>query len=116
MIRESPVRHRFCRHSRVTWFILLVFIGAATLGAGSMKKGSDEMEFIGKLYLMGNEPFTHVALKTEDGQVYALVGEPAKELRRLQGRRVKVMGKPSEEKPRGAKAIEVKSFRVMEEK
>ncbi len=113
---EPLVRHRFCRRSRVTWFILLAFIGAATLGAGSMKKGSDEMEVIGKVYLMGNEPFTYVALKTDDGQVYALVGEHEKELRRLQGRRVKVVGKPSEEKPRGARAIEVKSFRVVEEK
>jgi hypothetical protein len=81
-----------------------------------MKKGSDEMEVIGKVYLMGNEPFTHVALKMDDGQVYALVGEHEKELRRLQGRRVTVVGKPSEEKPRGAKAIEVKSFRAVEEK
>ena len=81
-----------------------------------MKKGSDEMEVIGKVYLMGNEPFTYVALKTDDGQVYAVVGEHEKELRRLQGRRVMVVGKPSEEKPRGAKAIEVKSFKVVEEK
>jgi hypothetical protein len=94
----------------------MAFITAATLGAGSMKKGSDEMEVIGKVYLMGNEPFTHVALKMDDGQVYALLGEHEKELRRLQGRRVTVVGKPSEEKPRGAKAIEVKSFRVVEEK
>lgn len=110
------MHHKFCRHSRVTWFILLAFAGAATLGAGTMKKGSDEMEVIGKVYLMGNEPFTHAALETDDGQVYALVGEHEKELRRLQGKRVKVVGKPSEEKPRGATAIEVKSFRVIEEK
>jgi hypothetical protein len=112
----SRIHHSFFRHSRVTWFIMLAFISAATLGAGSMKKGSDEMEVIGKVYLMGNEPFTHVALKMDDGQVYALVGEHEKELRRLQGRRVTVVGKPSEEKPRGAKAIEVKSFKMGEEK
>jgi hypothetical protein len=112
----SSIQYSFCRHSRVTWFILLAFVGAATLGAGTMKKGSDEMEVIGKVYLMGNEPFTHVALKMDDGQVYALVGEHEKELRRLQGRRIKVVGSPSEKKPRGAKAIEVKSFKVVEEK
>lgn len=112
----SPIHHGFFHDSRVTWFILMAFISAATLGAGSMKKGSDEMEVIGKVYLMGNEPFTHVALKMDDGQVYALLGEHDQELRRLQGRRVRVVGKPSEEKPRGAKAIEVKSFRVVEEK
>ena len=112
----SPIHHVFFRHSRVTWLIVLAFISAATLGAGSMKKGSDDMEIIGKVYLMGNEPFTHVALKMDDGQVYVLLGEQEKELRRLQGRRVTVVGRPSEEKPRGAKAIEVQSFRAAEEK
>ena len=113
---RSPVHPIFSRPSRVTWLILLAFISAATLGAGSMKKGSDEMEVIGKIYLMGNEPLTHVALKMDDGQVYVLLGEHEKELRRLQGRRVTVVGKLSEEKPRGAKALEVKSFRGVEEK
>jgi len=112
----SPIHHSFFRDSRVTCFILMAFISAATLGAGSMKKGSDEMEVSGKVYLMGNEPFTHVAMETRDGEVYVLLGDQTKELRRLQGRRVTVVGKPSEEKPRGAKAIEVKSFRVVEEK
>jgi hypothetical protein len=95
---------------------LIIFILLVTLGAGSLKKGSDEMKVAGKVYLMGNEPFTHVALRMDDGQVVALVGEHEKELRRLQGRRILATGRPSEEKPRGAKAIEVKSFRVLEEK
>ncbi len=112
----SPFHHSFFRHSRVTWLILLAFISAATLGAGSMKKGKDEMEVIGTVYLMGNEPFTYVALKMGDGQVYALLGKHEKELRQLQGRRVTVIGKPSQEKPRGANAIEVKSFKVVEQK
>ncbi len=95
---------------------LIIFILLGTFGAGSLKKGSDEMEVSGKVYLMGNEPFTQVAIKMDDGQVFALVGEHEKELRSLQGRRISATGRPSEEKPRGAKAIEVKSFRVMEEK
>ena len=107
---------RSCRSPRVASFLCLSFILAATLGAGSLKGGKEEMEVIGKVYVMGNEPFTQVAIRGEDGQVYALLGEPAQELRRLQGRRVAVTGKPSEEKPRGARAIEVKSFRVLEEK
>ncbi|MBP1714172.1 MAG: hypothetical protein H6Q42_2375, partial [Deltaproteobacteria bacterium] len=75
-----------------------------------------EMEVTGKVYLMGNEPFTQVAIETRDGQVYVLLGEQTKALRLLQGRRVSVVGKPSEEKPRGAKAIEMKSFEVLKEK
>ena len=74
------------------------------------------MEVTGKVYVMGNEPFTQAAIRAEDGQVYALVGEHDQELRRLQGRRVTITGKPSEEKPRGAQAIEVTSFRVLEDK
>ncbi|MGE5254781.1 MAG: hypothetical protein ACM3N7_12510 [Planctomycetaceae bacterium] len=112
----SPGRYYSGRRSRATWFILVALISAATLGAGSMKRGSEEMEVTGKVYLIGNEPFTYAALKMDDGQVYALVGEHEKELRRFQGRRVTVVGKPSEEKPRGAKAIEVKSFKVVQEK
>ena len=95
---------------------LLIFVVLGTIGAGGLKKGSDEMEVTGKVYVMGNEPFTHVAIKMDDGQVYALVGEHEKELPRLQGRRILATGRPSEEKPRGTKAIEVKSFRVLEEK
>ena len=107
---------RLSRPSRVTIFILFAFISTATLGAGSLKKGSEEMEVTGKVYVMGNEPFTHVAIQMDDGQVCALVGEHEKELRRLQGKRILAAGIPSEEKPRGAKAIEVKSYRVLEEK
>jgi len=76
--------------------------------------GSEEVEVTGKLYVMGNEPFTQVAIKLDDGQVYVLLGDQDKELRSLQGKRVSVVGQPSEEKPRGKKAIEVKSFRVLE--
>ena len=80
-----------------------------------MKLGSDEIQLVGKIYVMGNEPFTVVALKLDDGEVYALLGDHDKELRGLQGRRLSVVGNPSEEKPRGAKAIIVKSFKVLEQ-
>lgn len=113
---ESLIPGSLCRFSRATIFILLSFIFTATLGAGSLKKGSEEMEISGKIYIMGNEPFTHAAIQMDDGQVFALVGEQEKELRRLQGRRLLITGKPSAEEPRGARAIEVKSFRVLDEK
>ncbi len=95
---------------------LIIFILLGTFGAGSLKKETHEMEVSGKVYVMGNEPFTQVAIKTDDGQVFALVGKHEKELRRLQGRRVAITGKPTAEKPRGIQAIEVSSFRVLEEK
>ena len=103
------------------WLRTVCAVGVAvlllgTLGAGSMKLGSGEVKVTGKIYVMGNEPFTQVAIKLDDGQVYALLGEHGKELRGLQTRRVSVIGTPSEEKPRGVKAIVVKSFKVVESK
>ena len=95
---------------------LLISIFLLTLGAGSMKSKSDEIQLVGRVYVMGNEPFTLVALKLDDGEVYALLGEHDKELRGLQGKRISVVGKASEEKPRGAKAMIVESFKVLEQK
>ena len=105
----------FKRIRGTLWVSVLLFIFLGTLGAGSMKLGSDEIELVGRVYVMGNEPLTQVALKLDDGQVFVLLGEHDKELRGLQGRRLSVVGKPSEEKPRGAKAIMVKSFKVLEQ-
>jgi hypothetical protein len=65
---------------------------------------------------MGNEPFAQVAIETKDGQVYVLLGEQTKELRHLQGRRVSVVGKPNEEKIRGAQAIQLRAFELLKEK
>ena len=126
-ITENPGRKKWLRDflwlkgkrgngKSIFYSCLILFILLGTFGAGSLKKGSDEMEVTGKVYVMGNEPFTQVAIRMDDGQVYALVGEHEKELRRLQGRRVAIIGKPSAEKPRGIQAIEVSSFRVLEEK
>ncbi len=93
---------------------LLVLLGI--IGAGSMKGEKEEIQVTGRIYVMGNEPFTQVAVQLDDGKVYALIGEYDKELRGLQGRRVTVKGKLSGKTPRGAEAIEVKSFQVLETK
>jgi len=105
-----------CRYSRFISLLLLSFIIMATLGAGSLKGGREEMEITGKIAVIGNEPFAQLAIRADDGQTYVLLGERSAELRRLQGRRVAVTAGPSEEKPRGIQAVEVKSFRILEEK
>jgi hypothetical protein len=94
--------------------LLLVLLG--TLGAGSLKMKKDEIEVAGRIYVMGNEPFTQVAIQLDDGKIYALTGEYDKELRTLQGKRLTVKGKLSGKTPRGAEAIEVKSFQLPEKK
>ncbi len=103
----------FGKLRRLLFFALLLFVILGTLGAGNMKAGK-QMEIVGKIYVMGNEPFTKVAIKLDDGQVYALLGEYDRELRKLQGKRVSVTGEPSEERPRGANAIVVRSFKVVD--
>jgi hypothetical protein len=93
---------------------LLILLGI--IGAGSMKVEKEEMQVTGRVYVMGNEPFTQVAIQLDDGRIYALTGGYDKELRGLQGKRVTVNGKLSGKTPRGAEAIEVKSLQVLETK
>lgn len=94
--------------------LLLALFGI--IGAGSMKGGKEDIQVTGRIYVMGNEPFTQVAIQLEDGKVYALIGEYDKELRALQGKRLAVKGKLNGKTPRGAETIEVKSFQVLETK
>lgn len=96
--------------------IVLILTCAALLGAGSLKMEAGKIEVTGRVYVMGNEPFTVVAIERDDGKVYALVGDHEKELRKLQGKRVTVKGKLSEERPRGAEAIDVMSYKLTGEK
>jgi hypothetical protein len=106
----------FCRLPGVFLFGALFLVLLGTLGAGSLKMKKDEVQVAGRIYVMGNEPFTQVAIQTDDGKVYALTGEYDKELRSLQGKRVTVKGRLSGKTPRGAEAIEVKSFQLSEKK
>ena len=94
--------------------LLLILLG--NIGGGSMKMEKEEIQVTGRGYVMGNEPFTQVAVHLDDGKVYALTGEYDKELRSLQGKRLTVKGKLSGKTPRGAEAIEVKSFQLSEKK
>ena len=78
--------------------------------------GKSEIQVTGRIYVMGNEPFTEVAIQLDNGKVYTLIGEYDKAFRSLQGKRVTVRGRLSGKTTRGAEAIEVKSFQVLEEK
>ncbi len=91
---------------------LLGFGIAGILGAGSMKTEKGEIEATGRIYIMGNEPFTQVALEQDDGRVFALIGEKEKELRGLQGKRVTVTGIERGKTIREVENIEVRTYRV----
>jgi hypothetical protein len=107
---------KFWKFPRVFLVGALILVLLGTLGAGSLKMKKDEIQVTGRIYVMGNEPFTQVAIQLDDGKVYALTGEYDKELRSLQGKRVTVKGRLSGKTPRGAEAIEVKSFQLSEKK
>jgi hypothetical protein len=92
--------------------VLLVFGIMGTLGAGSMKGEKGEVQLTGRIYIMGNEPFTQVALERDDGQVYALTGEKERELRAFQGKRLIVTGITRGKTAQGVDAIEVKSYEI----
>jgi hypothetical protein len=47
----------------------------------------------GKVYVVGNEPFTELAIQTKDGKVYTLRGNLVFDLRGLQGEWLKLKGK-----------------------
>jgi len=95
------------------YFILLIsLIFLGNIGAGSMKK--EEIEVTGRVFVMGHEPFTQVAIEVVDGRVFALKGEYEKELRQWQGRQLYIKGLPAGKTPQGVEAIEVKEFRVLE--
>ncbi len=112
----SNFYNEFSKFTRVFLFGALLLVLLGTLGAGSLKMKKDEVQVTGRIYVMANEPFTQVAIQLDDGKVYALTGGYDKELRSLQGKRVTVNGRLSGKTPRGAEAIEVKSFQVLEKK
>ncbi len=91
--------------------ILLLFLG--NLGVGSMKM-EEEIEVTGRIYVMGNEPFTQLGIELDNGKVYVLVGEHDRELRSLQGKRLTIKGRLTGKASRGAEAMKVSSFKVVE--
>ena len=66
----------------------------------------------GKIRVVGNEPFTHLVITTEEGQDYLIQGDLEKELRALQYQKITVTG---DKLPPGGEfdhRIEVKEYRV----
>ncbi len=80
------------------------------------RKMEEEIQVTGRIYVMGNEPFTQLGIESDDGKVYALIGEQDKDLRGLQGKRLTVKGKFAGKTNRGAEAIRVSSFGAAESK
>ena len=68
----------------------------------------------GKIRLVGNEPFTHLVITTEDGKDYLIQGDLEKELRALQYQRVTATGTPLKPEGEFKYLIEVKEYNIID--
>lgn len=93
--------------------LLILFISCCS----SKKTSTVVQTVIGTIQVIGNEPFTQLALETEDGTVYLLKaeGDIIEELFKHQGQFVKIQYKGIEELPEG-KSILVEHVEILREK
>ena len=73
--------------------------------------GTGSLTVTGRVVVIGNEPFTALAISTADNVTYELTGDKAGELRALQGVTIEVTGRPAGKGQYAAQAVEVVSFR-----
>lgn len=67
----------------------------------------------GKIRVVGNEPFTHLVITTDDGKDYLVQGDLEKELRTLQYQRVTVTGEKLPPEGEFTYRIEVKEYKII---
>jgi hypothetical protein len=78
------------------------------------QKDESMITVTGVIRLVGNEPFTHLVLTTDEGKVYLIKGNFEKELRHLQYQRITASGK--EMQPTGGfkYSIDVQEYKIIE--
>jgi hypothetical protein len=84
--------------------IAVLLAGGWLLSCASSKPATTQPQtLVGQVFVIGNEPFTKLALKAEDGQTYVLVG--AKEVETMllqhQGQIVQILTTGAEETSEG---------------
>ena len=72
--------------------ILFLLLSIFLLSCSGSKQDDGSGLIEGKVYMTGNEPFTHLAVEREDGEVFILSGpdELMKDLEEMQGMTVKL--------------------------
>ena len=91
-----------------------IFPTSCTVHAVDLESDQDMLPVTGKLRLVGNEPFTHLVVTTEDGKHYLIEGDLEKELRSYQNHSVTVTGEGLPPKGEFKYRIEVKEYRVID--
>ena len=72
----------------------------------------DTIDVVGRIYIVGNEPFTEVAIEVENGKTYIIVGEVADSLRKMQGEIVEIKGKLKGETSYTKQSIYVVEYKI----
>jgi hypothetical protein len=99
---------------RTILLLLLILLLSACAVSNVDSKGNKEMITItGTIRLIGNDPFTHLIITTDDGKDYLIKGRLEKELRGLQYQRVEINGE--ELPPSGGfkYCVEVKEYKII---
>jgi hypothetical protein len=93
--------------------LLILLLSACAVSAVDSKNSREMITLIGTIRLVGNEPFTHLVITTDDSRDYLIKGRFEKELRKLQYQRVEIKGEnllPSN----GFKyCIDVKEYKII---
>jgi hypothetical protein len=77
----------------LSFVFIFLFLSSCTVHAVDSKGAQEMLTVTGKIRLVGNEPFTHLVITTDDGKDYLVQGELEKELRVLQYQKITVRGK-----------------------
>jgi hypothetical protein len=93
---------------------LSIFLSACTVHAVDSQGGQEMLTMTGKLRLVGNEPFTHLVITTEDGKDYLIQGDLEKELRALQYQMVTVTGENLPPKDEFKYRIDVSEYNTID--
>ncbi len=78
---------------KIALIALVALLSACVQDSGIPDTG---IEVRGRIYVTGNEPFTELAIETEDGS-YCLTGPLAEELQQMQGQTLTIRGELTDE-------------------
>jgi hypothetical protein len=95
-------------------FFFILLLSSCTVHAVDSEGGQEMLTVTGKIRLVGNEPFTHLVITTDDGKDYLVQGDLEKELRALQYQRVTVTGKHLKPEGEFKYRIEVKEYSIID--
>ncbi len=92
----------------------IALMSACTVHAVDSKGGQEMLTINGKIRLVGNEPFTHLVITTDDDKDYLIQGDLEKELRAFQYQRVTVTGEKLSPKGEFKYRLEVKEYKIID--